>query len=94
VNSRTKARVLSALVLAVLFGLDHHNRTTNRHALGKESFLAYEGRYFDRFYAKPSHPLFWDLSSVIFMGTVFGGYELLAFGTYKLINSGEDRDGT
>jgi hypothetical protein len=84
-NPRTKARILAAVLVAVLLSLTGYLIENNNSAMGKEAFLASQAVRFDQYYAK-LHPI----SHFVAVGTLFGGvllgvYELLALGIYSAI---------
>ena len=85
-----KPRVIGRVISAIIFGalltclvrLDH----VKGRILGREAFLAKQEARFDRHFAR-LHPIALELAVGLFMsGTVFGAYELSAFGITKLLS--------
>lgn len=89
-TSRAKARVLAAVVVAVLFGIAGYQMESQRSAMGKDAFLASQAERFDKFYAKV-HPI----SHFLAVGALIGGgflgvYELLSLGFFVAIRPKRD----
>lgn len=84
-NARTKARILAAVVFAVLLGLVARQFERNSGAMGKEAYVASQAARFDKFYAK-LHPISHHLAvGALIAGVALGAYELLALGIYAVI---------
>jgi hypothetical protein len=84
-TARPKSRVLAAAVFSILLAFEGHQLDAERHAMGKEAFLATQATDFDRYYA--AKPPRGHLSRIgLCMGLAIPGiYEVLALGIYALI---------
>ena len=86
-SNNAKGRIISAVVLVLVLGVFFHLRTLQQAQMGREGFLAYQAKRYDRHYAKPD-----PFSSVLFPSIVlFGGlfltYELTSIGITKILNN-------
>ena len=84
-NTRTVARIFSAIVSGLIWYLAVMRISVADHARGKEGFLVYQGQRFDRLYANPHIMLREVFSAILFMILVIGVYEVVALGIYTVI---------
>ncbi len=76
---RLIGKIVSAIIIAILFALYMRHDHVKGGQMGREAFLAKEGVRFDRHFANPDPVAVDVVASFIMFGCVFGGYELLAF---------------
>ena len=90
----TIGRIISAVIFGVLLTWGMHLDELKRGQMGREQFLAKQAARFDKHFAKPD-PIAIELIVCVFIaGTIFGGYELVAFGVSKAlkkVGDGEER---
>jgi len=87
-------RIISVLILAVLFGLYLHHTHVTTGEMGRDAFLSKQAARFDKFFAHPPALPIEVVGSIIFFGILFGLYEVVALGFSKIFekaSSGEGR---
>lgn len=83
------ARILSALLLGVLFGYYIHYDYLRWNQRGREAFLLYQGHRFDQSMAVVRPTALTVISITIVMVIAFAIYELVAAILSKIIGSGD-----
>ena len=51
----------------------------SKHAMGKDAYVAYTSAYFDRYYARPFHPVVNAIGYFLFVAAFFALYEGVAY---------------
>lgn len=87
-KTRIISRIVSALVLGILFGLSIHFDDLKWQQKGREEFLKEQASRFDRLFFKPKPIAPWLFVGVSTAVFVFGVYELIAFGISKTVKKG------
>jgi len=83
----TIGRILTAVIIGVLFAGALHFDHLKGSKMGREEFVVRQGERFDRQFAKPE-PVALELFVGVFLaGCLFGTYELVAFGIAKTLKS-------
>ena len=84
------------VVLGLLIAGGYKWMAFDRHAQGKELFLARQEHRFDRYYVDPgAEPMVRLLvTAIVASGLIVGAYELLAFGIYRIICLVQAREDT
>ena len=81
------ARLCALAILGLVTAGVYEWTAYSRHNRGKEAFLAYQERRFDKFYADhhpfPIGPVIG--AGMLMTGTIVGLYELLAFGIHAVV---------
>src|SRR5262249_13300134 len=72
------ARVLSGILIGMLFGYYIHYDYLRWSQRGREAYLAHQNLHFEKYIATPHPPVTLMIGTVIMMGAFFGMYELLA----------------
>ena len=85
-SNNAKGRTISAAVLVLVLGVFFHVRGLQYGRMGREAFLAYQTKRYDRHYAFPEP---WSSSifpSVVLFGGFLATYELLSLGIIKILD--------
>jgi hypothetical protein len=90
-TSSKTGRVLATLFLGVLFGLYRHYVQMRELALGRDGFLAGQGRYFDKISQYHSMPTML-IAGVILAVVAVSLYEVIAVAATKAIPPSEVED--
>jgi len=79
-------RIVSALIIALLFGTYMHHDYTKWNFFGRDAYLAHEATHFDHSIAQPhlGTPIF---AAIIVFAAIFITYELLSAAFGKLFNN-------
>lgn len=78
------SRMISALVMGILFGLGIHQDHLKWNRLGREAFSAYELRRFDHYMASP-RPIATIVGAIIVVPLFLALYELVALVFSKVV---------
>jgi hypothetical protein len=90
---RVIGRIISAIILAVLFGLYMHHDYVVRGQMGRDVFLAKQAARFDRHFANPDPVVVQLIATVILFGIFFSVYELIAFVLSKIFEKAGSGEG-
>jgi hypothetical protein len=86
-RARIAARVVALVLTGVLLTVAYWFIAASHYRLGREAFLRSEARYFDRYAHSDAAARTRTLvAELLLSATIVGVYELLAFGTYKIIS--------
>jgi hypothetical protein len=86
-KNQVKSRIISAALLAVIFAFFIHLDALRRGRLGREVFLERQGERYDRHYAHPDSFISEIPVGIVFVGGLYGVYELLALGVFKVLKA-------
>jgi len=73
------SKVGTSVLFGVLFGLYTHHSRLQWNRLGREAYLASQGRHFDSYIAAAQPEFLTICASVLVIVGIFGVYELVAF---------------
>lgn len=82
---RIISRIVSAVILGVLFACAVHFDHLERGKMGREEFLIKEAARFDRHFARSGPIAMEFFVGVLMAGGLVAGYELVAFGASKIL---------
>ena len=83
-KSQVISRIVSAIFIAVLFGLYMHHDYVVRGQMGRDAYLAKQAARFDRHFANPDPVVVQLIAAVILFGIFFSVYELIVFVLAKI----------
>src|SRR5712671_3983224 len=84
---RAMSRIIAAALLAVVLGCLMNGYYVKRGEMGREAFIAYQMKRYDRYFSHPRPVIRIVLTSVIVFGGIFAIYEGAAYAIYRLLRS-------
>jgi hypothetical protein len=86
-RARIAARLIALVLTGALLSGVYAFIVASHGRLGKEAYLRSEAHSFDRYYAHPdaAFRVRMLVAGILLSGAIVGLYELLAFGSYKII---------
>jgi hypothetical protein len=79
VNYRLASRIITVLLIGVLFGLYVHGDNKKWSQLGRQAYMDHELADFESIKAEPQPAVFMIIGSIIVTAAFFGVYELIVF---------------
>jgi hypothetical protein len=91
-NTKLISRVIAVVVMGTMMAFWMHLREEAHRRIGREAFMAQQGAFWDRAYSHPHHLLIGVVVCIAGAFLVWGVYELLAGGIYRVIRRRETDD--
>jgi hypothetical protein len=84
--NRISSRIISAGILAIIYGCITHIIDVSKGQMGREAYLAKQAARYDRDFANPHSIVLYVIVCLILIGIFLAAYEIIAFIILKILD--------